>query len=97
MANNRIALLFSAVQSDGEMTLEAAPATASAEIYPRNDQMVTVQLCLGMTRTNAEELLEALYSGNATVLVESLAALIETKNKGPEDKRPSRSSGSALG
>lgn len=79
MASNRIALLFSAVQSDGEMTLEAATATASAEIYPIHDSMVAVQLGLRMTRPEAERLLEALYSGNATVLVESVAAVIDAK------------------
>lgn len=79
MASNRIALLFSAVQSDGEMTLETAAATASAELYPVNDRTVFLQLGLRMTRPEAERLLEALYSGNATVLVESLAAVLDAK------------------
>lgn len=87
MASNRIALLFSAVQSDGEMTLEAAAATASAEIYPIRDNMVAVQLGLRMTRTDAERLLEALYSGNATVLVESLAAVMDIKGSEEETYR----------
>ena len=78
MASNKIALLFSAVQSDGELAVEAAPASGTVEIHPHGD-ISTVHLALRMTAQDAENVVEALYSGNATLLVETVAAVLGPK------------------
>ncbi len=78
MASNKIALLLSAVQSDGELVLESAPASGFAEIHPAGE-VSTVHLTLKMMPQDAERMLEAVYSGNATLLVETIAAVLAEK------------------
>ena len=78
MASNKIALLFSAIQGTGELVLEAAPATGFVEIHPAGEVSM-VHLALKMTAEQAERMVEALYSGNATVLVETVASVVQTK------------------
>ncbi len=80
MASNKIALLFSAVQSNGELVLEAAPASGFVEIHP-NGGTSTVHLALRMVPEQAERMVEALYSGNATVLVETVASVLQSKSE----------------
>lgn len=80
MASNKIALLFSAVQSDGELVVEAAPASGFVEIHPAGN-VSTVHLTLRMTSEDAERVVEALYSGDATVLVETAATVIQSKKE----------------
>lgn len=80
MASNKIALLFSAVQDNGDLVLEAAPASGLVEIYPFGE-ISTVHLSLRMKPEHAERMVEALYSGNATVLVETVAAILQNKSE----------------
>ena len=80
MASNKIALLFSAVQGNGDLVVEAAPATGFVEIHPAG-QVSTVHLALRMLPEHAERVVEALYSGNATVLVETVASVLQTKSE----------------
>ena len=78
MASNKVALLFSAVQSDGELVLESAPASGHVEIHPAGE-VSTIHLSLHMIADDAERMVEALYSGNATLLVETVAAVLANK------------------
>ncbi len=80
MASNKIALLFSAVQGNGELVLEAAPASGQVEIHPAGG-ISTVHLALRMLPEQAERMVEALYSGNATVLVETVASALQSKSE----------------
>ncbi len=80
MASNKIALLFSAVQGNGELLLEAAPASARVEIHPAGE-VSTVHVSLRMLPEHAERMVEALYSGNATLLVETVASMLQSKNE----------------
>ncbi len=81
MASNKIALLFSAVQGNGELVLEAAPASGHVEIHPAGG-VSTVHLSLRMLPEQAERMVEALYSGNATVLVETVASMQQGRSEG---------------
>lgn len=80
MASNKVALLFSAVQSNGELVVESAPASGFAEIHPAGE-VSTVHLTLKMLPQDAERMIEALYSGNATLLVETVAAVLAEKQE----------------
>jgi hypothetical protein len=87
MASNKIALLFSAVQGNGELAVEAAPATGFVEIHP-NGGTSTVHLALRMLPEHAERIVEALYSGNATVLVETVASVVQSKSEAASPTLP---------
>ncbi len=78
MASNEVTLLFSAVQSDGGLVVEAAPAAGCAEIHPAGE-ISTLHLSLRMTAADAERLVEALYSRDATVLVETVSPGMQWK------------------
>ncbi len=87
MASNRIALLFSAVQGNGDLVLESAPASGQVEIHPAGG-ISTVHLALRMLPEQAERMVEALYSGNATVLVETVASVVQAKSEGASPSMP---------
>lgn len=87
MASNKIALLFTAVQGNGELVLEAAPASGHVEIHPAGGTS-TVHLSLRMLPEQAERMVEALYSGNAKVLVETVASVVQSRNEGASPSLP---------